>query len=69
MNSPEDQFDSAFVDEPLDEGVEMIFVDIAVSTVCFAHHVDDEASGARQLHHLPEGGRRQMRLREATGAR
>ena len=64
----EDQFQAAFVEEALDESVEVIFVEIAASTVGFAHHVHDIASGTRQLHHLPEGGGRQVSLGETAGA-
>ena len=64
----EDQFQPAFVDEALDEAVEVILVESAVATIGFAHDVDDEAARFRQFYHFPEGGRRQMGLGEAASA-
>merc|ERR1719378_121377 len=64
-----DEFQPAFVEEALDEGVEVILVESAVSSVGFAHDVDDESAGFRQFDHLPKGGRRQMSLGEASSAR
>ena len=65
----EDQFQPAFVDEALDEAVEVVAEKRAVSTIGFAHDVDDEAARFCQLDHLPKGGRHQVSFRETAGAR
>ena len=64
----EDEFHSVLVDEALDQSVEVVLVKGAVSTIGFAHHVDDEAANFRQLDHLPKGGRKQMSFGKTTSA-